>query len=73
MKDILEVVTFDGFLTVEKFEEFLDELRRDVHLQWADFDTLVDHQLQEELVDALQMGPSGIHILLSLDTGLWET
>lgn len=68
MKDILEVVALDGFLTVEKLEEFLDELGCDVHLQRTDFDALVDHQLQEELVDTLQVGPSGIHILFSLNT-----
>ena len=73
MKDILEVVTFDGFLTVEKLQEFLNELWCDVDLQRTDFDALVDYQLQEELVDTLQVGPSGIHILFGLDTSLRES
>ena len=73
MKYILEVITLDGFLTVEKFEEFLHELRCYVHLQRSHFDALVDDQLQEELVDTLQVGPRGIHILFSLHTCLRES
>lgn len=70
MKDILEVVTFDGFFTVEKLEELLHELGCDVHFQGTDFDALVDDQLQEELVDTLEVGPRGIHILFSLNSRL---
>jgi hypothetical protein len=73
MKDILEVITLYGFLTVEKLEEFLHELRCYVHLQRSHFDALVDDQLQEELVDSLEVGPRGIHILFSLNSGFGES
>ena len=73
MKDILEVITLYGFLTVEKLEEFLHELRCYVHLQRSHFDALVDNQLQEELVNALEVGPRGIHILFSLNTCFGES
>jgi hypothetical protein len=73
MKDILEIITLDGFLTVEKLEEFLHELRCYVNLQRSNFDALIDHQLQEELIDTLQVGPCGIHILFGLDTCLRES
>ena len=73
MKDILEVITLHGFLTVEKLQEFLHELRCYVHLQRSNFDALVNDQLQEELVDSLEVGPRRIHILFSLDTSLRES
>jgi hypothetical protein len=73
MKDILEVITLYGFLTVEKLEEFLHELRGDIDLQRSHFDALVDDQLQEELVDSLEVGPRGIHILFSLNSGFGES
>jgi len=73
MKNVLEIVTLDGFLWIEQFKEFLDELRRNIDLEWAHFDALIDYQLQEKLVDPLKMRPSWIHILLCLNTGLGET
>lgn len=73
MEDVFEVVTLNGFFTVEKLEEFLDELGCDVNFQRTNFDALVDDQLQEELVDSLKMGPGGIHILFSFNSGLRES
>ena len=72
MEDVLEIVALNWFLWIEKFKEFLDKLWCNIDLERAHFNTLVDHQLQEELVDALEMRPGGVHILLCLDTGLRE-
>jgi hypothetical protein len=53
VQDVLEVVSLDGFFRVEELEELLDELRCYVNLELAHFDSLIDHQLQEEFVDSL--------------------
>jgi hypothetical protein len=73
MKNVLEIVSLDGFLWIEKFKEFLDELWRNIDLEGAHFDAFIDHQLQEKLVDPLKMWPRWIHILLCLNAGLGET
>ena len=72
MKDVLQVVTLNGLLRVEKIEEFLDELGSDVDLEGADLHGFVDHQLEEKLIDALEMGPRWVHLFLLVDTGLCE-
>lgn len=45
MQNVLQVVTLDRFLRVEKLEEFLDELGRHEHFERAHFDGLVDDEL----------------------------
>lgn len=72
MQDVLEVVAFHGLLRVEQLEEVLHELRGHVHLERAHLDGLVDHELEEELVNALEVGPRGVHLLLLVDAGLSE-
>ena len=72
VEDILEVVTLDRFFGIEEFEELLHELRRHIDLQAAHFNALIDDQLQEKFVNALQMWPGRVHILLGLDTRFRE-
>jgi hypothetical protein len=73
VEDVLEVVAFDGLLGVEKFEEILDELRCHVDFERADLDGLVDDELKEKFVDALQVGPRGIHFFFLVNTCLSHT
>lgn len=70
VQDVLQVVPLDGLLRVKEFEELLHELRRHVDLKALHVDRLVDDQLQEELVDALDVGPGRVHLILLLDAGL---
>ena len=72
MQDVLQVVTLDRFFRVEQFEEFLDKLWRHEHFERAHFDGLINDELQEELVDALQVWPRWIHLLILINTGLRE-
>lgn len=53
VENVLEVVTLDRLLRVEKIEELLDELGSDEDLELLDLDRFVDNELQEELVDTL--------------------
>ena len=48
----------------------MDELWRDVDLERAHLDRLVDDELEEELVNTLQVRPGGVHLLLLIDTCL---
>jgi len=73
MKDILEVVPFDTFLAVEEFEEFLDELGGHVDFEGFDVDSLVDDELEEELVDALEVGPGGGNFFFLFDSSFRKT
>ena len=73
VQNVLEVVTLDRFFWVEKLEEFLHELGCNIHFERADFDTLIDHQLQEELIYSLKVRPGRIHVFLSFDASLGET
>ena len=70
VKDVLQVVTLDRLLRIEKVEELLHELGRDVDLERADFHGFIDNKLQEKLVDTLQMRPCWVHFLLLVDTSL---
>lgn len=69
MEDILEVVTLNRLFGVKQLKEVLDELRGDVHLELAHFDGFMDHQLQKEFVDSLEMGPRGVHLFFLVHTG----
>lgn len=72
MKDVLQVVAFNRLLGIKEFQKVLHELGGHVDFQGADLDGLVDHKLQEELVDALEVGPGGVHLFLLVDAGLSE-
>ena len=73
MKNVLEIVTFNRFLGIEKLKEFLNKLGSNIYFDRTDFYWFVDYQLQEELVNSLQVRPGRVHILLSFNTSLWET
>ena len=70
VKDVFEVVAFYRLFRVKKLEELLNELWRDVLLKSAHFYWLVNNKLQEKLVNALQVRPCGVHLLLLVDTSL---
>ena len=70
MEYVLQVVSLHGLLWVEEVEELLDELGSDVDLELTHLDRLVDHELEEELIDTLQMGPGGVDLFFSIETGL---
>ena len=70
VKDVLQVVTLDRLLRIEKVEELLHELRCDVDLERSDLHGFIDNKLQEKLVDTLQMRPGWVHFFLLVDTSL---
>lgn len=72
VQNVLQVVALDGLLRIEQIEELLHELGSHVDFKRANLDRLVDHKLQEELVDALEMRPCGVHFLFLVDTSLGE-
>ena len=57
---------------MEQVEELLYELGRDIDLQLTDLNRLIDDELEEKFVNALKVGPSGIHFFLLLHTSLCE-
>lgn len=73
MEDVFQVVALDGLLAIEEFQELLNKLWGDIDLQGFDIHGLVDHQLEEELIDTLDVWPGGIHLILLLDTCLRES
>ena len=72
MKDVLQVVSFDGLFGVKELEEFLDELRRDIDLERSNFNGFIDNQLEEKLIDALEMWPSRFDLIFLLNTSFGE-
>lgn len=70
VKDILQVVSLDSFFGVKQLEELLDELGRYIDLEGLHISRLIDDQLQEKLVDALQVRPRGVYFLVLLDSRL---
>lgn len=70
VENVLKVVAFYRLLRVKQFKELLDELGGHVHFQTADFDTLINYQLEEELIDTLQVIPSRVHLVVSFNTSL---
>lgn len=60
VQNILEVLSFPGFLRVEQFEELLDEPVGNEHLQGFDIRGFLGNELQEELVDGLKVRPGGV-------------
>lgn len=73
VENVFKVVAFYRFLRVKKFKELLDELGGHVHFQTADFDTLINYELEEELIDTLEVVPSRVHFVISFHTSLSET
>jgi len=45
MKDVLKIISLNRFFWVEELQEFLNELRSDVHLKRSDFNSLIDNKL----------------------------
>jgi hypothetical protein len=72
VKNVLEVITLDTFLGVKQLKEVLYELGSHVDLQGTNFDGLVNNKLKEELVDTLEVGPCGIHLLFLINSCLLE-
>ena len=72
VKNVLQIVSLDRFFRVEKFKEFLDELRSHVDFERAHLNRFVDNELQEEFVDSLEVGPGWVHLFLLVNTGLRE-
>ena len=72
MEDVFKIVALNGLFGVEQVEEFLDELRGHIDLEGAHFHGLVDDELEEELVDALEMGPGWVHLFFLINTSLRE-
>lgn len=70
MQDIFEVVTLYWLLGIKQVKEFLHKLGRHIEFELFYFNGLVDHELQEELIDALQVRPGWVHLLLLVDTSL---
>ena len=68
MEDVFKIVALNGLFGVEQVEEFLDELRGHIDLEGAYFHGFVDEELEEELVDALEVGPGWVHFFLLVDT-----
>jgi hypothetical protein len=69
---VFQVVALDGLLRIEQIKELLHELGSHVDFKRANLNRLVDHKLQEELIDTLEMGPCGVHFLFLVDTSLRE-
>ena len=57
---------------MQQVEELLHELRCDINFQLSDLNRLIDHKLEEKFVNALKVGPSGVHFFLLLNTSLCE-
>ena len=58
--DVLEVLPLPRFFGVEELEELLDEGRSDVYLKGLHISTIIDDELEEELVDGLQVEPGWV-------------
>jgi len=72
VEDVLEVVSLDRLFRVKKFQEFLDELWSDINFERSHLNCLVDHELEEEFVNSLEMGPCGVDLVFLLDSRLGE-
>jgi hypothetical protein len=53
VENVFQIFSFSGFLGVEELEECFDEDVGDVDLEGLDIGSVVDNELQEELVDGL--------------------
>jgi hypothetical protein len=60
MKNVLQILPLSWFLRIKKFQKLLDEGRSNVHLKRFDIRAIVDNELEEELIDWLQVRPSGV-------------
>lgn len=73
VQNVLQIVAFVRLLRVKELKELLDELRLHKSLKRLNIDAIVDNELKEELVDALQGWPRGVNFLLLVNTGLSES
>ena len=48
----------------------MDELWCDIDFEGSYLNCLVDYELEEKLVDALEMGPGRVNFVLCLDTSV---
>ena len=72
VENVLQIVAFDRLFRIKQIEEFLHELLGHVALKLFDLNRLVDNELQEELIDALEVRPRRVHLFLLVDTSLSE-
>lgn len=72
MQDVLKVISLDRLFGVKELKELLHELGSNIHFQRSNLNGFVDNQLQEELVDTLEMRPSGLNLIFLLYTSLGE-
>jgi len=73
VENVLKIVTLYRLLGVEELKELLHELWGHIDLQAPDLNSFIDHKLQEELIDPLEMRPGGVGLLLLLDTSLRQS
>ena len=72
VENVLKVVSLNRFLRIKKFQELLNKLWSYIHLQRSYLNCLVNNKLEEEFINSLQMRPSWVNLILSLDTSLRE-
>ena len=68
VENIRKIVPLDGFFGIEELQELLHKLWGDVNFERSYLYSLVDYELQKELVDTLEMWPSWIYLIFLLDT-----
>lgn len=72
MENILEIVSLVRLLRVKQFKKLLDKLGLHKLLERLNVDTVVYDELEEKLVNALQVGPGGVNLLVLLNARLRE-
>lgn len=70
VENVFQIVSLDTFLRVKQLQELLNELWSDIHLQTLHVNSFVDHQLEEELINSLEMRPGRVNLIVLFDTCL---
>jgi len=73
MKNIFEVISFEGLLRIEQLEEFLDKLRCDIDFKRLNIHSFIDNQLQEKFINTLDMGPNWVNLIFLFDSSFRES
>ncbi len=60
MQDVFQIFSFTRLFRIKEFKEFLNERGSDVDFKGLDVSTIVDNQLQEELINRLKVRPGRI-------------
>jgi hypothetical protein len=60
VEDVFQVFSFTRLFRVKELEEFLNERGSDVDLESLDIRSIVDDELQEELINRLKMRPGRV-------------